>query len=205
MLYLLLCNLWFSNRLREQLHCRSNGGVECRRLVHKGFARGCALNVAAKRFDSLEHLIGGALRCRLKGKAIHNVGDAAQVLVLISGTSIDVNSNAREVTWKSFGGDANAVWEGSYFVEFRWVLCLVSSPPKHALYLIVKNEWWPRLRHLTFWIPSTIVAYFLLAIDARCVCTALHDGSARDNARDEEDLSIFDSDVAVACPIFGRR
>ena len=62
----------------------------------------------------------------------------------------------------------------------------------------MKDEWWPRLRHRTFWIPSTIVAYFLFTIDASGVCAALHAGRARDNARDEEDLSILYGDVAVA-------
>ena len=55
------------------------------------------------------------------------MGYAAEVLVLISGAGVDVNSNTGEVSWKSFGGDANAVWKCSYFIEFRWVLDLVSS------------------------------------------------------------------------------
>ena len=51
---------------------------------------------------------------------------AAEVLVLISGTSVDVNSNAGKVAWKSFGGDADAVWKCCYLIKFCWVLDLVS-------------------------------------------------------------------------------
>lgn len=53
--------------------------------------------------------------------------DTAQVLVLISRAGVDVNSNAGEMAWESFSGDADAVRKGGYLIEFCWVLCLVSS------------------------------------------------------------------------------
>lgn len=54
------------------------------------------------------------------------MGYTAEVLVLIPGAGVDVNPNTREVPWKSFGGDANAVWKCCYLIEFCWVLDLVS-------------------------------------------------------------------------------
>lgn len=99
-------------------------------------------------------------------------------------------------------------------MPFERVVISSSSAGSYVCYFLVrayshilevKYERGATLQKRTFWIPSTMVAYFLFAIDARGVCAALHAGSARDNAREEDDLSILYGDIAVACQIFGRR
>lgn len=47
---------------------------------------------------------------------------AAQRIVFVSRASIDVDTNAREVTWKSLGGHADAIRESSDLIELDGIL-----------------------------------------------------------------------------------
>jgi hypothetical protein len=50
------------------------------------------------------------------------MADAPKIRIFVSRTSIDIHSDPREMTWKSLGGNSNAIWQGTDLVEFRRIL-----------------------------------------------------------------------------------
>lgn len=47
---------------------------------------------------------------------------ASEIVVFISGASVDVDANAGEGIWKVLGGDPYSVTERRYLVELCWFL-----------------------------------------------------------------------------------
>ena len=74
------------------------------------------------------------------------MADAAEALVLISGSSIDIDTDAREGSGERFSGHPNAIGKFGDLIEFDRILKTMSWPPS-----VLERKSVPFAGHISLW------------------------------------------------------